>query len=192
MSRRQKPSRRPPEVPEAAARARQDTLQKALANYIVLPLVLLGMLALGWSWAGQVITVFQVNTWPETDSGRVLASGVDSVVMHGDRRVGATFYRPAIRYRYAVDGQSYEGTTYQISPGFFDTRDQAAAIADSYGPGERVAVYYRPDDPGQAYLARSEVTWLEWVGLAIYLFLTLSLFGGLAAVLVLSRRAGAE
>ena len=59
---------------------------------------------------------------------------------------------PLIRYRYDVDGVTYESSRFGFQD--FELREEAcAAIVAQYAQGTEVTVFYDVDDPGQAVIA---------------------------------------
>jgi hypothetical protein len=88
--------------------------------------------------------------WPSVN-GQVVGANVieERQTSSGPRSVT---YRPAIRYRYAVDGMEYEGE--RVSFGEYATADRgdAEAVVQRYPVGRRLPVYYRPGVPATAVL----------------------------------------
>ena len=66
------------------------------------------------------------------------------------------FYKLALRYRYEVDGISYEGDRVQFGPVRVTAKELIEALAKRYPPGAQVNVYYDPNDPSTAVLETSD------------------------------------
>jgi hypothetical protein len=121
--------------------------------------------------------------WPWVQ-GTVLSS---SASVGGGYRSPIT-YGVAIRYRFTVDGHTYEGSRTAFNPQF--SRQGSQAMADSHPPGSNVLVYYRPGEPETCVLepgGRAE-TWI-----VVVLALTGLVIAALAAfttwfALLMSRR----
>jgi hypothetical protein len=103
--------------------------------------------------AGVVLVVFGVYTrvqslrsrsWP-TAPGVITESRVDS----SRNRDGQWSHTARIRYRYTVDGKTYNGDTISYAKGLFDG---ASVQVSRYPQGSAVGVYYDPKDPASAVL----------------------------------------
>lgn len=108
--------------------------------------------------------------WP-TVPGVILYSGTKSAsVLRGGPATVAD-----VRYRYDVDGRSYEGT--RISVGQYGTGGGGHARAESarYPQGNDVAVYYDPAKPGESVLEPGGAVFLS---LFLLVFATLMLAVG--------------
>jgi len=92
----------------------------------------------------------------EPTTATIISVDIDERLNDGDRE-----YRPAIRYRYTVDGETY--TSDNVYPGQFvrwhGSESTAASVVERYtagsdttASGDPVTIYYNPDDPGEAYL----------------------------------------
>ena len=86
--------------------------------------------------------------WPTTE-GVILSSRVVRSYKGGEWA-----YAPEVRYAYEVEGHRYEGRAVRLGlEGMrFGTRGLAARVVNRYRPGERVTVYYDPQDPATAVL----------------------------------------
>lgn len=87
------------------------------------------------------------TSWP-TAEGVVLASRVEASTTGGSRHS----YYPEVRYSYAVDGRSYEGTRVRISKIGSSDPDGAQGVVDAYPVGRRVEVRYDPAQPDACVL----------------------------------------
>ena len=83
--------------------------------------------------------------WPEIE-GRVLESSVVAGgSTHSRRGGGKPTYDTAVKFRYVVNGVTYENQTrYGIGT---TNRASAAARAEAYAPGTVHRIWHRPDDP---------------------------------------------
>lgn len=88
---------------------------------------------------------------------------------------GDRSYRPVVTYQYTVDGETH--TTDNVFPGGFTrwdgSRGWAERIAGQYRAGDQVTVYYRPGEPGHAYLRNDGFPDVWWVGLLAVLVFVL-------------------
>lgn len=62
---------------------------------------------------------------------------------------------PLIRFRYEVNGRSYESTTLSLGGKTFGGRGDMSAYVSKYPRGATVEVYYDPADPSVAILDRT-------------------------------------
>ncbi|MCI0580932.1 MAG: DUF3592 domain-containing protein [Chloroflexi bacterium] len=95
-----------------------------------------------------------LQSWPST-SGQILAASLEPETAPGGR---GTRYRPQIRYRYQVAGQTYEGSKIQFLEGATTLREAQARIAP-YALGQAVTVFYNVNRPQAALLDRGQVNW---------------------------------
>ncbi len=86
----------------------------------------------------------QMRLWPTTD-GLVTDSEV----------VGERSFHPEVVYTYSVAGQTYEGVSTLLVPGFGGKRKRdevARKEIANYWPGRNVTVYYNPEQPSVSRL----------------------------------------
>lgn len=85
-------------------------------------------------------------------------------------------WRPQLRYRYEVDGRSYESGEITFADTYFRTSERAAAFVAARPVGSAVAVFYERGNPGFAVLnpAIRKTISMELVFLAIGCALLLS------------------
>ena len=104
--------------------------------------------------AGVVLLVFGVYTrvqslrsrsWP-TVTGVITESYVST---SRRSRSSQTSHTAHIRYRYAVNGKTYDGDTISYAKGLFEG---ASVQVSHYPQGSPVGVYYDPKDPASAVL----------------------------------------
>jgi hypothetical protein len=90
----------------------------------------------------------------ERTTVEVLDSRVETVFFPATSRRDRdeTYYRPAVTYRYVVDGRAYTST--RVTPlNDHAGWDWASDLAGRYQPGQSYAGYYTPARPGEAFLA---------------------------------------
>ncbi len=64
---------------------------------------------------------------------------------------------PSIRYRYQVAGRDYAGDSIRVGGRLsFRSKRLARKLADTYRVGNRVSVYYDPEDPEKCCLDRQQ------------------------------------
>jgi hypothetical protein len=86
--------------------------------------------------------------WPRV-GGRILTRSVHPGSMQrGDQA-------PDIRYEYEVNGQRYESAQLDVTGRFGGTPGRVAQALMRYEPGQKVRVYYDPEDPSRAVLETS-------------------------------------
>lgn len=84
----------------------------------------------------------------------------------------ARSYRPAVRYRYTVDGVEHEGNVLFHGMESGGSKPWAQRIADRYPPGARVTVMHHPVLPEKACLD-AEFGFFGWVLAALASVFTL-------------------
>lgn len=94
------------------------------------------------------VKVWKARSWTATRC-TVLASEVES---HSDS--DSTTYSVAVRYRYQVDGTSYESHRYEFLGGSSSGYEHKQEIVERYPPGSRPICWVDPEDPSQAVLER--------------------------------------
>jgi hypothetical protein len=117
------------------------------------------MLLCGWSMYGQGNkSVGEVEQWEQVEAV-VLQSEIETVSMRNTYSTGPrniTGWKPAITYRYAFDGRTYEGDRFTVGPSSTGDRDTVAAIVASYPVDTRATAFVNPEDPSEAVLARCD------------------------------------
>jgi hypothetical protein len=84
--------------------------------------------------------------WPHV-AGKLTAAEIREIDLGLKQR-----FRTDVAYEYAVDGRLYTGTRIRLSDGDWDDREAAERHLEGLAPGQKVTVYYRPDDPAQSVL----------------------------------------
>jgi hypothetical protein len=98
---------------------------------------------------------------------------------HGSK--GGTTYGVDIRYSYAIDGRSFDGTRYRYNAGASSDSTWARKAVASHPVGASIQVFYNPQNPQDALLSPG----VDGADLMLVLFLmsfnliTLGLFTGL-------------
>ncbi len=115
----------------------------------------------------------------QTVVGTVDEVAIAAVGDPGDSRAPGERFRPAVSYRYTVNGgdtsaREYSGSTIAAYPWIFANRDRVVAYLERHGisRGARVPVHYNPDNPAQAVLVR-EIPWRRLEVIVAFLFLVL-------------------
>ncbi len=90
-------------------------------------------------------------SWPST-TGHVEISEVQFKGSHGANTNTFVSYLPVIEYIYAVMGTQYRGKRIAFGLDFTVTRSNAAKIIARYPAGVETAVFYNPQNPGEAVL----------------------------------------
>ncbi len=101
--------------------------------------------------------------WP-TVMGSILESRIDDSILD--------MIKPVLRFRYEVNGQSYEGFRVSFS-GYGVSRSAMEKLILPYPQGSSVKVYYNPKDPALSVLNNTQKSdWLYWLVFGIrFLFL---------------------
>lgn len=105
---------------------------------------------------------YQIYRWPSTE-GTLDRKDLDKV---GASNVQQT-YSVGVSYRYAVEGQEYQGS--RVSPMYVQGSGAGVAVLkkildDLAGEGEAVTVYYKPSNPAKSFLQKP-----GWVSLGMTL-----------------------
>jgi len=89
-------------------------------------------------------------SWPSSQ-GSIIASSVESY-LSGNAGSRNTAYHVNIQYRFAVGGATYTG--HRVAYGATDYNDpkDAYEMANSYRRGQKVSVYYHPENPKESLL----------------------------------------
>ncbi len=147
---------------------------------------------LGNTWYGWVS-----EAWP-TAEGRILVSEVEEVLSTRQDRFNGTDlasptprgpivrYRPVIEYQWQVGGNLYERDrrNFSAAVAYEETREAAEVIAAPYVVGERVSVYYDPDQPSRGILEPGP----HWDGFGVSVVVAMILAGFAAVFTVLGLR----
>ena len=105
--------------------------------------LLLLIVGVHWLTAREVLAEAS-NNWPTTEGVLVRLRYRRSRAWPSGRRIQC----PKVIYEYVLEGRTYASS--RISLGV--PRGRLACLAESYEEGERVTVYYRPDNPSLSVL----------------------------------------
>lgn len=117
-----------------------------MRTFIVTIVLLIGGPILAWQGFGGIAQGMSSKSWP-TVEGKVRAMDVKEI----RGRYGSRSYRPYVRYRYEVDGETYNSDQITNSTGT-SSMEEAMMVARQYPIGEMVTVYYHPKTPDVAVL----------------------------------------
>lgn len=67
-------------------------------------------------------------------------------------RYSGTAYHAYIKYRYEVDGKTYEADKVALAESYYETPEEAKKFIDQYPVGSSVDVHYDKREPNRAYL----------------------------------------
>jgi hypothetical protein len=127
------------------------------------------------------------QSWPFV-MGEVVSAHVEARRSTDADGHSSTSYHPRITYEYEVRGHRYQSN--QVSFGGSvgsGSSSGAQAVADRYIPGNRIRVYYNPDNPGEAVLERSAGSSskiLIWVAVFIIFMVVCISLVSLVAIIV--------
>ena len=128
--------------------------------------------------------------WPQVD-GVVLESKVERTVTpleEGDRPSAQHLptFRPAIRYRYQVGEQTFEGLRWSLLE--LESSDESAAksAVETHPVGTKLTVFYQPDLPSNSIINQAiSKTYVAGVAVGVGL-----IFFGFGVALMVQRLAG--
>jgi hypothetical protein len=113
----------------------------------------------------------EATQWPEAE-GRVERGWVKTTETRGgssaNRSYHNAFYEVMVDYTFAAENLVFAKTSpapRQI--GEDEGKTVAQSIADSYAPGTKITVFYRPGNPAESRLRRVEVNSIVWLWFAI-------------------------
>lgn len=107
---------------------------------------------IGLTGIGTVILVrnilrhYRSARWP-TVKGNIIDLRIEK-----RERFLKTFYKPHVRYRYDLDGLTYEGSNIGLEERWFGKKERAISIAGRYQKGEEVDIHFDPLKPAAAIL----------------------------------------
>lgn len=93
--------------------------------------------------------------WPST-LGTVERITYRTVGDPDDSRAPGERFRPEIEVTYTVDGESYRGGTLTVFDWVYRSRERAVQYVERFGirSGERVPIYYDPENPSRSVVIR--------------------------------------
>jgi Protein of unknown function (DUF3592) len=138
----------------------------------IVPFVLIAVGLLIWALRGRGKAKGAQN-WPYA-MGTVLHANVEARRSSNGRGGTSTSYYPVVVYEYEVLGHRYHSSKLNFAAIGYGMSSMAEAKAAPYLPGNRVTVYYDPNEPGNAVLERNAPgsSVLLWVVLLIIVILT--------------------
>lgn len=123
-------------------------------NRLMQGALLLGIAALG---VHQALELHRSKSWPGVE-GQLTESRIHEKQRHtgkpSERTTRCCTYEVRVRYRYEVQGHTYEGDRLRVKADIFGRRELAEQQLARYPAGQPVTVYYNPDAPEQAVLIR--------------------------------------
>lgn len=90
-------------------------------------------------------------TWPSVE-GQVTVATVEMHVSTDSDGDTSRYYTPRVVYEYSVSGQQYGSDQVTIGSTWNYPSEARAAAKLKYQTGQRVIVYYNPENPSQAVL----------------------------------------
>lgn len=124
------------------------------------------------------------RSWPAT-TGKILAAGIEPRTGRSGSSGYSTSYYPVVQYEYTVNGQRFLGNriTFGGDVGYGWTGMAQRQIA-SYVPDSSVAVFYDPNEPGNAVLERTagtsgKIYWLVAILIFVILGVTMVFTSGI-------------
>lgn len=131
-----------------------------------------------WSIAWIVFGLL-ARVWP-TAEGEILECRFEASWPSSGRHTG-TRYTLRLRYRYSVEGKTYEGKRLHFGAAIAAYNGASLGRVTMHTPGERLPVRYFPLAPGVCTL-ESRIAWQVWLAFVLSLMVTFNLtmaaFGG--------------
>lgn len=93
--------------------------------------------------------------WPSVE-GEIVHSEATSKWSTDSRGKAEMRHKADIRFRYTVDGKTYDGARVAFYGAIIDTAAKARAVCDRYPVGARPLVYYNPKTPADSVLERRQ------------------------------------
>jgi hypothetical protein len=124
------------------------------------------------------------RSWPVV-TGKILAAGIEPRTSRSGSSGYSTSYYPVVQYEYTVNGQRFLGNriTFGGDVGYGWTNMAQRQIAN-YVPNSNVAVFYDPNEPGNAVLERTagasgKIYWLVAILIFVILGVTMVFTSGI-------------
>ena len=113
----------------------------------------------GWSMINQAKkSVYEIDTWTRARA-TVVSAEVESDTARNTSSTGpsmVTVYRPAVTYRYTIEGREYSSDRYTVMDPQRRDMGEVREIVESYAAGKEVTAYVNPEDPSEAVLSRED------------------------------------
>ena len=103
------------------------------------------------------------GNWPST-TGKITSSSVRKETRRESNKTSTVYY-PSVQYRYQIDGRPYTSSRIAFGNASGGRKSFAQDVAEKYPSGQKVTVYYDPDDPQYAILE----TGFTWNSIFIFL-----------------------
>jgi len=148
------------------AAAQQDPQDSSTRTILLITLAMFAAAIFFILWGGhEVMTGYASKKWPVAE-GKVASSYVQKQVRSIKDSSKKPTYYPKVRYEYPVGGNRYAGERISFSGGEGgEKKSEAEAVAERYPSGQKVMVYYDPNDPARAVLQRGLI-WKTFMPLA--------------------------
>ena len=152
-----------------------DDRRRRIGIALVLGAFTLGGFYLLWVVAADLRDYRAATSWPNV-AADVISASIEDLPGAAD---GADGFGVVLRYRYQVNGQTYESDRLRREGGErFTTREAAEEVLRGYLPGDgrTVTARYDPADPGTAVLS---------IGPPIYLLLFVAFYWAILLVFLI-------
>ena len=126
-----------------------------VVKFFMIVFVLLGAISI-WAAVDTIWYGLSSESWPAIE-GEITSTKMDSSTHRVDKDYSSTSeptttYFPTVLFRYAVNGSTYEGYEIKFGGYSFTEHDAALKILSRYPVGQRVDVYYQPDQHQKSVL----------------------------------------
>jgi hypothetical protein len=105
----------------------------------------------------------ETSNWPSI-TGTITSSSVRTETRRESNKT-STVYFPNVQYRYKIDGQPYTSSRIAFGNASGGRKSFAQDVVEKYPSGQKITVYYDPDDPQYAILE----TGFTWNSIFIFL-----------------------
>lgn len=106
----------------------------------------IGVTAGGGSLIVRDYEKLQSESWPRTDGT------IDSMEVLKKTRRGSDSYTAVTKYRFTVGGREYTGDQFNTVGNALDGEGNARTVLQTYPPGSRCSVAYKPSDPTRCFV----------------------------------------
>jgi hypothetical protein len=135
--------------------AQQETQESSTRTILLITLAMFAAAIFFILWGGyEIMAGYASKNWPLAE-GKVTSSYVQKQVRSIKDSSKKPTYYPKVRYQYLVGGNRYTSDRISFSGGEGgEKKSEAEAVVDRYPSGQKVIVYYDPNDPQRAVLER--------------------------------------